>query len=45
MILLTCPECGEEYPPQVTDWVCPICSIDGGFKRMVVYDLIEDEKE
>ena len=38
MILLTCPDCGEQYPPQVTDWVCPICGVDDK-KQMVTFEL------
>jgi predicted RNA-binding Zn-ribbon protein involved in translation (DUF1610 family) len=36
LILEECTTCGEEYPPRLTNWVCPTCGIDYGIK---VYDL------
>ena len=43
MILLTCPDCGEEYPPQVTNWVCPTCGVDDYEKKMIVFDLRDED--
>lgn len=39
-----CPECGEEYPPVATHWVCPVCGIDDRSQpKMAVFELREDD--
>jgi Zn finger protein HypA/HybF involved in hydrogenase expression len=44
MRMVECPDCGEEYPPVATHWICPSCGIDdSGKSKMVVFNLREDD--
>jgi Zn finger protein HypA/HybF involved in hydrogenase expression len=38
--LVECPECGEEYPPVATHWICPACGIDDRAQpKMAVFEV------
>ena len=40
MNMVECKDCGEEYPPVATHWICPSCGIDDNSRpKMAVFEL------